>query len=107
MGCIRAVAIEPVGAAIAPSRLSVAMACPAPLALTVKMPGAVSITDTFCGAEDPVLVVTTTTAVPLFRVGGAWALICVAETKNSGAGMPLKVTEFMLPSAVGRGVDAA
>jgi hypothetical protein len=104
--------IAPAGAAITPSALSVAIACPAPLALVVKIPGSADATCTVCGEEDPALVVTTTftTALVLPSAStshGTCALICPEETKYNGARTLSKVTEVTLPSVVGSGTELA
>jgi hypothetical protein len=54
----------PAGAASVPVVLSYAKAWPSPFAVVVKMPGAAGATVTFCGADVPLLRVTTIFAVP-------------------------------------------
>ena len=66
------------------------------------MPGLVAETGTPTEFEDSPLLVTTIAASTPAVENGACRLICVGETKNSGAGTPLTVTETPA-SCVGKG----
>jgi hypothetical protein len=101
----------PAGAATAPVVLSYAKAWPLPFAVVVKMPGDTGTTVTFCGAEVPLLRVTTMLTVPRLWPGstskGSCALIWFGPTKYSPAGIPFNVTDVTSLNAVGSGIALA
>ena len=86
-----------------------AAACPQPLLSAVKNPG-VPDAKPVARLDEPADVVTVTVAERIVKPGpvsdvGTCALICPDETKLSGAGTPLIVTE--VPASVrGSGADA-
>src|ERR1700691_3565385 len=94
----------PAGAAGSPVLLSYAKACPVPSAFVVKMPGDAGTTFTLCGADAPLLRLTTMSTVPVGTVNGSCALICPELTKYNPAGIPLKVTDVTSLNAVGSGM---
>src|ERR1700685_1049026 len=86
-GCDRTLRIDPLGPEIVPSELN-ASACPEMLYTA----GAIGAVWTLKAGIRAPLTSTTTFASPLIS-HGTCALICRAETNESGAGIPLKVTE--------------